>query len=52
MNKEEQQALKKAYDRAEESKQDTFDSWIVDLEEQEQPEACGIDDDDCEACGS
>ncbi len=29
-----------------------WESWIVDLEEQEQPEACGIDDDDCEACGS
>lgn len=29
-----------------------WESWIVDLEEQEQPDACGIDDDDCEACGS
>ena len=38
--------------RAEESKKDTLDSWIVDLEEKEQPEACSIDDEDCEACGS
>jgi hypothetical protein len=38
--------------RAEESKQNTFDSWVVDLEEQEQPEACGIDDEDCGNCGS
>lgn len=29
-----------------------WDSWIVDLEEQEQPDACSIDDPDCEACGS
>jgi hypothetical protein len=29
-----------------------WESWIVDLEEQEQPEACDMDDEDCEACGS
>ena len=29
-----------------------WDSWIEDLEEQDQPTTCGIDDDDCEACGS
>lgn len=29
-----------------------WDSWIVDLEAGEQPNACSIDDDDCEACGS
>lgn len=29
-----------------------WDSWLVDLEEQEQPDACSIDNDDCEACGS
>jgi hypothetical protein len=38
--------------RAEESRDDTFDSWIVDLEEKEQPETCSIDDEDCENCGS
>jgi hypothetical protein len=39
--------------RADESREDTFDSWIVDLTDKEdQPESCGIDDDDCEACGS
>jgi len=31
---------------------ETWDSWIEDLEEQDQPETCSIDDDDCEACGS
>jgi len=37
----------------EEVAKEVFDNWIEDLEEQEQPEACGIDDDeDCEACGS
>tara|TARA_R110002074_G_scaffold386805_1_gene568651 strand:- start:557 stop:718 length:162 start_codon:yes stop_codon:yes gene_type:complete len=38
--------------KADESKQSTFDSWLVDLEEGEQPEACNIDDPDCENCGS
>ena len=31
---------------------DTWDSWIVALEEGDQPDACNIDDGDCEACGS
>lgn len=44
--------IKDSVDRSNESKQDTFDSWIVDLEDQEQPETCNIDDEDCEACGS
>ena len=38
--------------RAEESKQATFDSWVVELEDGEQPETCKIDNPDCEACGS
>jgi|TARA_R110002033_G_scaffold170115_1_gene212165 hypothetical protein len=36
----------------EEVARNTWDSWIVDLEEADQPDACSIDDDDCEACGS
>lgn len=37
----------------EEIAEDVFGSWVQDLEEKEQPEACNIDDDDdCEACGS
>jgi hypothetical protein len=32
--------------------EDSFDSWLGDLEEKEQPQACSIDDPDCEACGS
>ena len=31
---------------------ETWDMWIEDLEEKEQPDACSIDDEDCEACGS
>jgi hypothetical protein len=49
---EREEALKDALKRSEESANDTFDSWIVDLEEGEQPEACSIDDPDCENCGS
>ncbi len=44
--------IKDSVNRAEESKQNTFDSWIMDLEDQEQPEACSIDNPDCENCGS
>ena len=29
-----------------------FENWLNDLEEKEQPEACSIDDEDCENCGS
>jgi len=32
--------------------EDSFDSWLGDLEEKEQPQACSIDNPDCEACGS
>jgi hypothetical protein len=52
MIERDKEELKKESERAEESKQDTFDSWLVDLEEKEQPETCDIDDEDCEACGS
>jgi hypothetical protein len=38
--------------KSEESMNDTFDSWVNNLEDQEQPDACSIDDEDCEACGS
>ncbi len=36
----------------EEVAEDVFGNWIQDLTDQEQPETCGIDDEDCEACGS
>jgi len=29
-----------------------FENWLNDLEDKEQPEACSIDNEDCEACGS
>jgi|21_taG_2_1085346.scaffolds.fasta_scaffold84856_1 hypothetical protein len=38
--------------KEEELARETWDSWIEDLQEKEQPESCSIDDEDCEACGS
>ena len=38
--------------RNEEIAKETWEGWIVDLEDKEQPETCSIDDEDCEACGS
>jgi hypothetical protein len=37
---------------AQNQEDDSFDSWLGDLEEKEQPQACSIDNPDCEACGS
>jgi len=50
--KDEQEFEKDMLKKADESKQNTFDSWIVDLEDKTQPEACSLDDEDCENCGS
>ena len=36
----------------EERARETWDSWIGDLEDKEQPNTCSIEDEDCEACGS
>ena len=52
MNEDLKDWQKDAIKRAEESKNNTFESWIGDLEDKEQPETCSIDDEDCEACGS
>ena len=35
-----------------EEEMQAFNVWLEDLEGGEQPEACLIDDPDCEACGS
>jgi len=43
---------KELKEKSEQVARDTWDSWIVDLEDKEQPEACGIEDTDCENCGS
>jgi len=51
MSKEREEALREL-NQAEESANNTFDSWLTDLEEKEQPEACSIDNPDCENCGS
>ena len=32
--------------------EDTFSGWLNELEEKDQPEACSIDNPDCENCGS
>ena len=48
----EQEYEKELLKKAEQSQKDTFDSWIVDLEEKDQPEACNIDDPECDNCGS
>ena len=48
----EDEFIKDSANKAEESKQNTFDSWLVDLEDKEQPQACSIDNPDCENCGS
>ena len=34
------------------NEEDSFSSWLNDLEDKEQPQACSIDDPECEACGS
>lgn len=34
------------------AEENSFDSWLTDLEDKEQPQACSIDDPECEACGS
>ena len=31
---------------------DTWDDWLGDMSDREQPEACSIDNEDCAACGS
>lgn len=33
-------------------KENSFEDFLKELEEQPQPEACSIDNPDCEACGS
>jgi len=44
--------IKDLSNKSEESKNDAFESWIVDLEDKNQPNACSIDNPDCENCGS
>lgn len=49
------QNTKKSLEKKNEEKKEKeigFDAWIQDLEEEEQPEACSIDNPDCENCGS
>lgn len=32
--------------------EDSFNDFVKELEDKEQPEVCSMDDPDCEACGS
>jgi len=32
--------------------ENTFDEWLEELENQEQPQACDIGDHECDSCGS
>ena len=32
--------------------ENTFDEWIEELQNQEQPTACDIGDHECDSCGS
>tara|TARA_B110000196_G_C20975272_1_gene580705 strand:+ start:713 stop:865 length:153 start_codon:yes stop_codon:yes gene_type:complete len=34
------------------SNEDSFDSWLGDLEKKDLPQQCSIDNPECEACGS
>tara|TARA_R110000744_G_scaffold49488_4_gene107540 strand:+ start:604 stop:954 length:351 start_codon:yes stop_codon:yes gene_type:complete len=52
MKDRDEKEIKKLAEEAKESEGDSFDSWLGDLEEKEQPKTCDIDDEDCEACGS
>lgn len=37
---------------AEKQAREVWDSWIVDLEDKEQPKSCDIHDETCDNCGS
>lgn len=39
-------------EKEKEQARNTWDSWLNDMSEREQPEACSIDNPDCENCGS
>ena len=30
----------------------TWDAWLNDMSDREQPDVCSVDNPDCEACGS
>jgi len=47
-----EQYIKDSIKRAEQSKQDIFDSWIIDLDKEEEPESCDTEDSNCIICGS
>tara|TARA_R110002012_G_scaffold171342_3_gene336112 strand:- start:203 stop:457 length:255 start_codon:yes stop_codon:yes gene_type:complete len=47
-----EQYIKDSIERAEQSKQDIFDSWIIDLDKEEEPESCDTEDSNCIICGS
>jgi len=52
LNKEECDCKNKNEKYVEAPTKSIFDAWTKSLEEQEQPQACNIQDEDCENCGS
>ena len=44
--------LNKMKDEKEKDVDTTWDAWLEDMSDREQPEACSIDNPDCENCGS
>ena len=42
----------KAQQEAENQAREVWDSWIVDLEDKEQPETCDVHDETCDNSGS
>lgn len=53
MSKEKTEAWKSMNEEVNKEKaRETWDSWLDELKEKDQPEACSIDNPDCENCGS
>tara|TARA_R110002073_G_scaffold197332_2_gene356466 strand:+ start:2788 stop:2946 length:159 start_codon:yes stop_codon:yes gene_type:complete len=52
MNKKTEEINDEQKKKNEEVARTQWDSWLGELEDGEQPKACSIDNDDCEACGS
>tara|TARA_R110002020_G_scaffold9539_1_gene37421 strand:- start:377 stop:529 length:153 start_codon:yes stop_codon:yes gene_type:complete len=48
----ENEGKKELNEKDKEIARNTWDSWLNELEDKEQPDQCSIDNPDCEACGS
>lgn len=36
----------------EQEARNTWDNWLKEMSDKEQPDVCNIEDDECESCGS